>query len=169
MSQVVETLTDGRESTAGSQPTLQLFLLSSLSPQRCSAPSTVVQVAQFLKKGEIPELEIGSKQAAIPSLQPLSYFTGMNCSLLKNLYCMGKFDDLAPNASTVEDLFEEVIENFIDAIVQWKDSDAIDRAAIEKVFIGFEMPMSILDPDARNKTPFSDVFERAESFGAGCF
>lgn len=107
-----------------------------------------VEIAHFFKERESYKFEIKSKQAELRFLKSLSYSASIDRSLLENLFFMGKLVDLAPDANSVKDLSDEVINNFIEAIVKCQDADTVDPAAIEKALFGFEMPMYILDSDA---------------------
>ena len=75
--------------TAGSVP---LFALTSL-PVLCSVDS--IQVARFLKKRELYELENTSKQVEISSLKALPYIASINRSFSNNPLFRGKFDTIS--------------------------------------------------------------------------
>lgn len=164
MSQAVETSRDNRESS--SSPSVTMFKPISAPVLRSVDP---VRVTRLLKERKHYELEIESKQAELPSLKSLSYSASIDRSLLKNLFFICKLDDLAPDANSIKNLSNEVIKNFIEAIFKCKDGDTIDPSAIGKPLIEFEMPMYILDSNARITTYCSELFEKLESVGAGSF
>ena len=126
------------------------------------------QVARFLKKRERYEFEIFSKQADLPNLTELPYTASIDRTLLKSLFFMGKFDNIAKGVASASSLNDEHIKTYVQSLVSRTDK-TIDHVVIEKVLADLAMPMEIADADARITTYCADFFERLESIGCGDF
>lgn len=124
---------------------------------------------RFLKEREWYELEIIAKPAQLRSLNILPYTANIDCSLLKSLHYMGKFDKLASGVESFKELTNEHIKTFIESLVKHTDSEAFDPTTIESALAGLAMPTMIFDPEARITTYCANFFERLESIGCGDF
>ena len=136
------------------------------APVLCSVDP--VQVARFLKERERYELEILSKQADLPNLTALPYTASIDRTLLKSLFFMGKFDNIAKGVESASSLNNKHIKTYVQSLVSRTDK-TLDHVAIEKVLADLSMPMEIADADARITTYCADFFERLESIGCGDF
>lgn len=128
-----------------------------------------VNVARFLKERERYEIEIAAKQVEVPTLKVLPYTASVDRTLLKSLFYMGKFDDIAPDIATVKDLTTDHIETYVRSLISRSDTTIVDPTIIESALCGFAMPTMILDADARITTYCADFFERLESVVCGLF
>jgi len=157
------------ESNAGSQqPAASISLFAPISAPilRSLEP---VNVSRFLKERERYLLEIEAKQVDVPSLKALPYKASVDRSLLKSAFFFGKFQTIAADVTEVSNLTSEHIESFVKSLVARTSATRTDYSVIEKVLVGFSMPMKIVDADVRIMHYFSDFFERLESVGYGSF
>lgn len=153
----------GVSASAGSVPVfapISAPILRSVDP---------IKVVRFLKERERYELEIAAKQAEVPTLKSLPYTASIDRTLLKSLFYMGKFDDIAPEANTAKDLTDEHIQAYVKSLVSRSDTGALDPTIIESALSGFAMPTKILDAEARITTYCADFFKRLESVGCSSF
>ena len=127
-----------------------------------------VQVAKLLNERERYELEILSKQADLPTLKALPYTASIDRTLLKSLFFMGKFDNIATGVESASSLNEGHIKTYVQSLVSCTDK-TIDHVAIEKFLADLTLPMEIADANARITTYCADFFERLEIIGCGDF
>jgi len=99
------------------------------------------------------------------SLEPVN----VSRFLLKSAFFFGKFQTIAADVTEVSNLTSEHIESFVKSLVARTSATRTDYSVIEKVLVGFSMPMKIVDADVRIMHYFSDFFERLESVGYGSF
>lgn len=128
-----------------------------------------IQVMCFLKERESYELEINAKQEEVPSFRALPCTASIDRALLKTLFFMGKFDDIADGASATKGLTDDRIKSYVDYIVYRSSSAYIDPTVIEEALEGFSMPMHIAGSDARITHYCAEFFERLESVRFGNF
>lgn len=128
-----------------------------------------LKVACFLKERERYELEIEDKKAEVPSLKTLPFTASIDRTLLKSLFRMGEFDEIAPNAVTVKDLTDAHIKTYVESLVKSAGSEAPHPSVIKAALVGFSMSTKIMDPKARIKTYCADFFERLDSIGCSDF
>ena len=128
-----------------------------------------ILVARFLKEREIYELEITAKQAEDPTMTPLPYTASIDRSLLKSLFYMGKFDDIAPNAEEASGLTSDSVKQCVDSLVKRSSSGINDPPIIEKAMESFSMPTHIAEADAGVSLYCAGFFERLASIGFSTF
>lgn len=128
-----------------------------------------VQVTRFLKERERYELEVKTKKAEIPTLTALPYSASIDRSLLKNLVFMGKFDAIAEDIDSADELTDQQIETFIASFIKRSSTTDIDPNVIDKALEGFGMPMKISNAEARITQFCSDFFDRLENARYGNF
>ena len=125
--------------------------------------------ACFLKERERYELEITAKPAEAPTMALVPYTASIDRSLLKSLFYMGKFDEIAPNAEDAGSLTSDNIKQYVDSLVKRCSSGINDPSIIEKALESFSMPTHITEADARVTLYCADFFECLESIGYGTF
>ena len=103
----------------------------------------------FPQERERYELEILSKQAGLPNLKALPYTASIDRTLLKSLFFMGKFDNIAKGVVSASSLTDEHMKTYVQSLVSRTDK-TIDHVAIEKVLADLAMPMEIADAGARS-------------------
>ncbi len=127
-----------------------------------------VEAARFVRERERYELEITSKQVEMPTLKVLPYTASVDRTLLKSLFYMGKFDEIAKDATNVADLTDTHIETYVKALVTRPDTASFNPTIIKSALVGFAMP-KIVDADDRITTYWADFFERLEGVGCSSF
>lgn len=70
-------------------------------------------------------------QADVPSLRTLPYTASIDRTLLKSIFYMGKFDTVAPNATSVEDLTKMEIKTYVKFLVTRIESTPFHPILIE--------------------------------------
>lgn len=75
-----------------------------------------IRVTLFSKERNCYEMEINVKKAEFPTLTAAPYSASINRSLLKSLFYMGKFDFIAPKASSVAELTNGNLTAYIKSI-----------------------------------------------------
>lgn len=96
-----------------------------------------VNVARFLKECERYEIEIAAKQVEVPTLKVLLYTASVDRTLIKSLFYMGKFDDIAPDVATVKDLTTDHIETYVRSLISRSDTTIVDPTIIESALCVF--------------------------------
>ena len=125
-----------------------------------------VQVAKFLMERERYELEILFNQADFPTLKALPHTASIDRTLLKSLFFMGEFGNIAKGVESASSLNDEHIKAYVQSPVNRTDK-TVDHVAIEKVLADVTMPVEIADADARITTYCADFFERLKSIDCG--
>lgn len=128
-----------------------------------------IKVAVFLKERERYEIEIESKKLQIPSLSALPYKASIDRTLLKNLLFMGKFDEIAKDATEASQLSDDEIKTYIESLVSGATSRDVHPSVIEKALQSWQMPTAIGNAEARITHFCADLFERLEAIGCGSF
>lgn len=122
-----------------------------------------VKVSAFMNERENYKAEINSKKSEIPSLSVLSLKDSIDRNLLKNLLFMGKFDTIAPKATT-DTLNDTQIETYLNSLLDHADK-LYDPVLIDKALQGLRMPMEVHDPNARITEYCAEVFKRLDGIG----
>lgn len=121
-----------------------------------------------MKERERYEPEISAEQAEVPTLTVVPYTASIDCSLLKNLPFMGKFDKIAPGVTSESGLTDEHIKTYVTSLVVRSSDSEVDLSIIDKALEGFTMPNHI----ARRRTYHPillELFERLEGVGYDTF
>ena len=146
------------EQTSGSDhsmdnghPAVGTALFVPMSPPILRSIETTA-VARFLKDRERYELEVQAKRVEIPSLQVIPYAASIDRGLLKNLFFLGKFDEIAPAAANTTDLSDSHVQTYIQSIVASDRMKEVIPSVIDNALKGCKMPMEISDADARVST-----------------
>lgn len=105
-------------------------------------------VAKLLKERERDELQIVSKQAELPALKALAYTAIINRTFFKSLFYIGKFDDIAKDATTVNELTDDNVQLNVNSLVPRSEVGVVDPLEIEKDLVDITMHMNIADADA---------------------
>lgn len=99
-----------------------------------------IKADRFLKEREQYEIEISAKKSEVPSLQTLPYTASIDRTLLKSLFFMRKFDNIAPAANKAKDLDKDSIETYIQYLVSRSYNAPFDPTVIESALKKFSMP-----------------------------
>eukprot|EP00171_Calliarthron_tuberculosum_P019612 IDg19612t1 len=134
------------------------------------APQTSTAAVSVFAPISVPVLRSVDPTVVVKFLkEPLPYTASIDRTLLKSLFYMGKFDNIAEEAVTVNDLTDENVQAYINSLVRRSENGFVDHVAIETVLADFVMPMKIAGSDSRITTYCSKFFEHLESIGCGDF
>lgn len=127
-----------------------------------------VKVARFVKEREQYETEVEEKSKEVPNLTKASYKVSVDKSLLETMLFLGKFDSIAPDATSVSDLTDDNIKSLIQSIVT-KDDSTFDPKVVDQALSNVAMSMEIADAEARVFQLVHTVFDRLDGVGYGKF
>lgn len=111
-----------------------------------------VRFYKFLKEHERYEGKAAVKKTELRTLTVLLTTTSIDISLLRNLFYMGKFDEIAPDVENVNDLSEAHLKRYISALVKPTDTRRVDPSVIKKALEDLTMSMNIAYAQGENYT-----------------
>lgn len=85
------------------------------------------------------------------------YTTSIDRSILKRVFFMRSFDDVAPNAPT-ESLTSEQFKKYLERLIQSKE--AYSPARLREAMTGLYFPVNITDPSSQIIIYCTDAFDR---------
>lgn len=103
---------------------------------------------KFVRAREIYETEIAERERDGTPIQSASYRVSVDSTLLRSVYAVGYFDEIAPDGY-VDELTDDEIRTLIETLSKSVEEDEPNSSTIEEALKSLRTKMTIVNPDAR--------------------